>query len=208
MDAGAPDSRLTDQMPYYIPDDLGMEAAASDSGTHSVGATSVPSQPAMSPESIKVIDPAYALATSSTPLSSLPPCTRRPATSVATSAPHLQNNLTGCEIDPRAAQMASFALAMTACEWDSRFLRRADKVSANVVCCVRSRSTPKSWKRCSTASAGAARCHGPHGECGSLFVPSAEDIAALNCADDELDAREAGGDLRPTAPCRRHPDAR
>ena len=36
----------------------------------------------------------------------------------------LANNLTGLEIDPRAAAMASFALIMKACELDSRFLRR------------------------------------------------------------------------------------
>lgn len=36
----------------------------------------------------------------------------------------LEKNLTGLEIDPRAAAMASFALTMKACEYDSRFLRR------------------------------------------------------------------------------------
>lgn len=36
----------------------------------------------------------------------------------------LEKNLTGIEIDPRAAAMASFALTMKACEYDGRFLRR------------------------------------------------------------------------------------
>lgn len=36
----------------------------------------------------------------------------------------LEKNLTGLEIDSRAAAMASFALTMKACEYDSRFLRR------------------------------------------------------------------------------------
>lgn len=36
----------------------------------------------------------------------------------------LERNLTGLEIDPRAAEMACFALTMKACEYDSRFLRR------------------------------------------------------------------------------------
>ena len=36
----------------------------------------------------------------------------------------LKKNITGLEIDPRAAAMASFALTMKACEYDSRFLRR------------------------------------------------------------------------------------
>lgn len=37
----------------------------------------------------------------------------------------LEKNITGLEIDPRAAAMASFALTMKACEYDSRFLRRS-----------------------------------------------------------------------------------
>ena len=36
----------------------------------------------------------------------------------------LEKNLTGIEIDPRAAAMASFALTMKACEYDGRFMRR------------------------------------------------------------------------------------
>ena len=36
----------------------------------------------------------------------------------------LEKNLTGIEVDPRATAMASFALTMKACEYDSRFLRR------------------------------------------------------------------------------------
>ncbi|MFR1322240.1 MAG: BREX-1 system adenine-specific DNA-methyltransferase PglX [Adlercreutzia equolifaciens] len=195
-----PDSRLTDQMPYYIPDDLGMEAAASDSGTHSVGGDlGRPSQPPMSPESIKVNDPACGSGHILVYAFKLLAAMYEEAGHVRRDIPRLilQNNLTGCEIDPRAAQMASFALAMTACEWDSRFLRRADKVSANVVClrpveidAEELEEMPYLAERKELLDAMAHM-----GECGSLFVPSAEDIAALNCADDELDAREAGGDL-------------
>ena len=109
----------------------------------------------------------------------------------------LQNNLTGCEIDPRAAQMASFALAMTACEWDSRFLRRADKVSANIVCLRPAEIDAEELEEmpylAERAELLGAMAH--MGECGSLFAPEPEDIAALERADDELDAREAGGDL-------------
>lgn len=36
----------------------------------------------------------------------------------------LEKNLTGIEIDPRAAQLAAFTLTMKACELDGRFLRR------------------------------------------------------------------------------------
>ena len=195
-----PDSRLTDQMPYYIPDDLGMEAAASDSGTHSVGGDlGRPSQPAMSPESIKVIDPACGSGHILVYAFKLLAAMYEEAGHVRRDIPRLilQNNLTGCEIDPRAAQMASFALAMIACEWDSRFLRRADKVSANVVClrpveidAEELEEMPYLAERTGLLDAMAHM-----GECGSLFVPQAADVAALNRADDELDAREAGGDL-------------
>ena len=195
-----PDSRLTDQMPYYILDDLGMEAAASDSGTHSVGGDlGRPSQPAMSPESIKVIDPACGSGHILVYAFKLLAAMYEEAGHVRRDIPRLilQNNLTGCEIDPRAAQMASFALAMTACEWDSRFLRRADKVSANVVClrpveidAEELEEMPYLAERTELLDAMAHM-----GECGSLFVPQAADVAALNRADDELDAREAGGDL-------------
>lgn len=45
----------------------------------------------------------------------------------------LEKNLTGLEIDPRAAAMASFALTMKACEYDSRFLRRGVKPRITVL---------------------------------------------------------------------------
>lgn len=174
----------------------------------------------MSPESIKVIDPACGSGHILVYAFKLLAAMYEEAGHVRRDIPRLilQNNLTGCEIDPRAAQMASFALAMTACEWDSRFLRRADKVSANVVClrpveidAEELEEMPYLAERKELLDAMAHM-----GECGSLFVPSAEDIAALNCADDELDAREAGGDLlayRPMPPSPRcsltaHPSPR
>ena len=45
----------------------------------------------------------------------------------------LEKNLTGLEIDPRAAAMASFALTMKACEYDSRFLRRGVRPRVTVL---------------------------------------------------------------------------
>ena len=45
----------------------------------------------------------------------------------------LQNNLTGLEIDPRAAQIASLALAMCAREHDRRFFSRGVQADINVV---------------------------------------------------------------------------
>ena len=195
-----PESRLADQMPYYISDDLGVEDAVADSGTHPVGGDlGRPSQPAMSFESIKVIDPACGSGHILVYAFRLLAAMYEEAGHARRDIPRLilQNNLTGCEIDPRAAQMASFALAMTACEWDSRFLRRADKASANIVCLRPAEidadeleEMPYLAERTELLDAMAHM-----GECGSLFVPQAADIAALNRADDELDAREAGGDL-------------
>lgn len=191
-----PESRLAEQMPYYIPDDLGVE----DSSASVVQSERSESKDlATTPESIKVIDPACGSGHILVYAFRLLAAMYEEAGHVRRDIPRLilQNNLTGCEIDPRAAQMASFALAMTACEWDSRFLRRADKVSANIVCLRPAEldadeleEMPYLVERTALLDAMAHM-----GECGSLFTPAPEDIAALERADDELDAREAGGDL-------------
>ena len=194
------ESHLADQMPYYIPDNLGAEDADADSGTRPVGGDlGRPSEPAISPESLRVIDPACGSGHILVYAFRLLAAMYEETGHIRRDIPRLilQNNLTGCEIDPRAAQMASFALAMTACEWDSRFLRRADKVSANIVCLRPAEidadeleEMPYLAERTTLLDAMAHM-----GECGSLFAPEPEDIAALERADDELDAREAGGDL-------------
>lgn len=194
------ESHLADQMPYYIPDNLGAEDADADSGTRPVGGDlGRPSEPAISPESLRVIDPACGSGHILVYAFRLLAAMYEETGHIRRDIPRLilQNNLTGCEIDPRAAQMASFALAMTACEWDSRFLRRADKVSANIVCLRPAEidadeleEMPYLAERTALLDAMAHM-----GECGSLFAPGPEDIAALERADDELDAREAGGDL-------------
>ncbi|MEC4175562.1 BREX-1 system adenine-specific DNA-methyltransferase PglX [Adlercreutzia sp. R7] len=196
-----PESRLVEQMPYYIPDDLGVEDSSdvSAQGDPVGDGFSRPSHPVSSPESLKVIDPACGSGHILVYAFRLLAAMYEEAGHVRRDIPRLvlQNNLTGCEIDPRAAQMASFALAMTACEWDSRFLRRADKVSANIVCLRPAEldadeleEVPYLAERTALLDAMAHM-----GECGSLFVPEPEDIAALKRADDELDACEAGGDL-------------
>lgn len=205
-----PDSRLTEQMPYYIPDDLGAEgaldavrkegAAPSVAPTGPVGdGFSRPARPASTPETIKVIDPACGSGHILVYAFKLLAAMYEEAGHVRRDIPRLilQNNLTGCEIDPRAAQMASFALAMTACEWDSRFLRRADKMSARIVCLKPAELAEEELEEMPYLAERTvlldAMAH--MGECGSLFVPEPEDLAALEQADDELDAREAGGDL-------------
>lgn len=201
-----PESRLVEQMPYYIPDDLGVEGADDDRHAKDPMSSAVAGDDlsrsglsAVPPESLKVIDPACGSGHILVYAFKLLAAMYEEAGHVRRDIPRLilQNNLTGCEIDPRAAQMASFALAMTACEWDSRFLRRADKVSANIVCLRPAEidadeltEMPYLAERTALLDAMAHM-----GECGSLFAPEPEDIAALERADDELDAREAGGDL-------------
>lgn len=205
-----PDSRLTEQMLYYIPDDLGAEGALDAVREEGVAPSAAPtgpvgdgfgrpSHPASTPEAIKVIDPACGSGHILVYAFKLLAAMYEEAGHVRRDIPRLilQNNLTGCEIDPRAAQMASFALAMTACEWDSRFLRRADKVSARIVCLKPAELAEEELEEMPYLAERAALLDAmAHmGECGSLFVPEPEDIAALQQADDELDAREAGGDL-------------
>lgn len=201
-----PESRLVEQMPYCIPDDLGVEGADDDrhakDSVPSAVAGDDPGRSGLSavpPESLKVIDPACGSGHILVYAFKLLAAMYEEAGHVRRDIPRLilQNNLIGCEIDPRAAQMASFALAMTACEWDSRFLRRADKVSANIVCLRPAEidadelaEMPYLAERTALLDAMAHM-----GECGSLFAPVPEDIAALERAADELDAREAGGDL-------------
>lgn len=205
-----PDSRLTEQMPYYIPDDLGAEgaldavreegAAPSAAPTGPVGdGFGRPAHPASTPEAIKVIDPACGSGHILVYAFKLLAAMYEEAGHVRRDIPRLilQNNLTGCEIDPRAAQMASFALTMTACEWDSRFLRRTDKVSARIVCLKPAELAEEELEEMPYLAERTALLDAmAHmGECGSLFVSEPEDLAALEQADDELDAREAGGDL-------------
>lgn len=91
----------------------------------------------------------------------------------------LEKNLTGIEIDRRAAALTSFALTMKACEWDGRFLRRG--VAPRVMCLESVVLTPEERE-----AIGA----GPEdqtlvdvlahlGEVGSLWHPTSEDVAAL-----------------------------
>lgn len=91
----------------------------------------------------------------------------------------LERNLTGVEIDRRAASLTSFALTMKALEWDGRFLRRG--VSPRVICIESVELTPEEQD---VIGAGAEQrtlvdmlAH--LGEIGSLWRPTAEDVAAI-----------------------------
>ncbi|MBK7751617.1 MAG: hypothetical protein IPI41_03115 [Flavobacteriales bacterium] len=56
----------------------------------------------------------------------------------------IEHNLFGCEIDPRAAQLAGFALMMQARSYHKRFLRKA--VKPNVLCFQDLKLTPEEVK--------------------------------------------------------------
>lgn len=191
-----PKSSLPDQMPYYIPD----EKLAVDQEHVS-----------LNPESITVIDPACGSGHILVYAFRLLAAMYEEAGYSRRDIPRLilKKNLTGCEIDPRAAQLAAFALAMTACEWDSRFLRRDEKVHANIVCLRSIEIAPLELGIAPTelemmpyladrAKLLDAMAHME--ECGSLFIPEPEDIEALEKAAYELDGRMAGGDLLAYAP--------
>lgn len=110
----------------------------------------------------------------------------------------LERNLTGIEIDPRAAAMASFALTMKACEYDRRFLRRGVRPRVTVlqnvefseeqrraivdVCHEHERlGVPSLLGRTELVEALAHL-----DEVGSLFEPSAEDMDILRATAERL----------------------
>ncbi len=105
----------------------------------------------------------------------------------------LEKNLTGFEIDPRAAQMASFALTMKACEVDTRFLRRA--VAPRIVVLHRIELDEEDLARAPHVAARKqlvdAMAH--LDECGSLLAPSGDDMNAIE--DDLAVLGGEGGDL-------------
>ena len=101
----------------------------------------------------------------------------------------LTKNLIGFEIDPRAAQIATLALALCAREHDRRFFDRGITADVTVLQNIEIdtdsllltsplRNKPELLENLAHL-----------GEIGSLFLPSAEDIAAL-----EADLADAAGD--------------
>lgn len=106
----------------------------------------------------------------------------------------LQNNLRGLEIDPRAAQLASLALAMCAREHDRRFFSRGVRAQVRVL-------APVAITEDELPEDAALRKH-PQllealahlDEVGSLLNPTEDELAAL-AADAEALSRSAGGDM-------------
>lgn len=187
-----PGSPLPQQMPYFIPDDLGAEGELPP-------AQDVPAAGPADPEGIRVIDPACGSGHILVYAFRLLAAMYEEAGYARRDIPRLvlENNLTGCEIDPRAAQIASFALTMTACEWDPRYLGREGRPAPDVVCLRPAaldegelEALPFLAERPALLDAMAHM-----GECGSLFAPGPGDMEALRRAREELGARAERGDL-------------
>ncbi len=101
----------------------------------------------------------------------------------------LEKNLSGMEIDPRAAQIASLVLAMRAREHDRRFLTRQEAPKADITVLQSVPLAEGDLTLCGTKLPQALQ----HlGELGSLLAPSEEDVQNLRteldrCKGDLLD---------------------
>lgn len=106
----------------------------------------------------------------------------------------LQNNLTGLEIDPRAAQIASLALAMCAREHDRRFFGRGVQANINVVAPVHidAEELPATAPLLDQPQLMDALAH--LDEIGSLLNPTEAELAAVGATADQL-AQVAANDM-------------
>ena len=161
-----PDSHVVDQMGYYI---------APDENDHE------DFKRISSPEEITVCDPACGSGHILVYAFDLLALMYEEAGYVKRDIPRLilEKNLSGMEIDPRAAALASFALTMKARELDSRFLRRG--VSPDIIVLDPAELTEEELDLAPALSGRKklldAMAH--LGECGSLFVPEEDDAPAL-----------------------------
>lgn len=101
----------------------------------------------------------------------------------------LTKNLSGMEIDPRAAQIATLALAMCAREHDRRFFSRNVKANICVLHDVEINADVLSLTSPLRQKPELLDTLAHLGEIGSLFAPTSDDIAAL-----EADLRESMSD--------------
>lgn len=106
----------------------------------------------------------------------------------------LQNNLTGLEIDPRAAQIASLALAMCAREHDRRFFGRGVQANINVVAPVHidAEELPATAPLLDQPQLMDALAH--LDEIGSLLNPTEAELAAVGATAEQL-AQMAANDM-------------
>ena len=161
-----PDSKLVEKMPYFIKPDEEHETEF---------------RRISSPEEITCVDPAcgsghilvYAFELLAAMYEEAGYSNRDAARLI------VEKNITGLEIDPRAAAMASFALTMKACELDSRFLRRG--VVPKITVLERIEFEPDELTLCpNLAERTALHDAVAHlDECGSLLQPEHDDLAAI-----------------------------
>ena len=106
----------------------------------------------------------------------------------------LQNNLTGLEIDPRAAQIASLALVMCAREHDRRFFGRGVQVNINVVAPVHidAEELPATAPLLDQPQLMDALAY--LDEIGSLLNPTEAELAAVGATAEQL-AQMAANDM-------------
>lgn len=106
----------------------------------------------------------------------------------------LQNNLTGLEIDPRAAQIASLTLAMCAREHDRRFFGKGVQANINVVVPVHidAEELPATAPLLGQPQLMDALAH--LDEIGSLLNPTEAELEAVSATADQL-ARVASSDM-------------
>ena len=106
----------------------------------------------------------------------------------------LQNNLTGLEIDPRAAQIASLALAMCAREHDRRFFGRGVQANINVVAPLHidAEELPATAPLLDQPQLMDALAH--LDEIGSLLNPTEAELAAVGATAEQL-AQVAASDM-------------
>ena len=182
-----PASRLAESMEYYIP------ATEQDADFLKV----------MSPEELRVCDPCCGSGHMLTYAFDLLARIYEEAGFSPREIPSLilKNNLHGIEIDPRAGELAAFALTMKAREHDSRFLRRENAPQPNI--CVLQNVTFddeefKSYmdfigRDLFTAALQTTLRQFEKADCfGSLIVPQLTDSAAVLA---ELESRDVCGQL-------------
>ena len=158
-----PESSLPEHMPYFI-------APGDDAETEF--------KKVSSPEEITVVDPAcgsghilvYAFELLAKIYEEAGYSDREAAKLI------VEKNLSGFEIDPRAAAMASFAVTMKACELDSRFLRRGVVPRITVLSRVDFEVEEKALLSNVAKNTALIDVAAHLDECGSLFKPSQNDL--------------------------------
>ena len=158
-----PDSPLPEEMPYFIAPDEDAETEF---------------KKVSSPEEITVVDPAcgsghilvYAFDLLAKMYEEAGYSDRDAARLI------VEKNLSGFEIDPRAAAMASFAVTMKACELDSRFLRRGVAPKITVLNRIEFENEERTLLRRVSKNLNLVDVVAHLDECGSLFKPSQKDL--------------------------------